>query len=632
MRPAIQASLLVLLLLLGFLVAVIAAGAVDAAGDSRATVPWSRFKHLVEEGVFAEVTVEGEVVRGEVAPGREQDVGMPRSAARTRDHAPVSVTTVAVPGDAGLVPLLEAHGVPYRAVPTPAGCSMGGAMLGMLLLASAWALLARPAVGAPPGMTGFGRAPARITPEEGTGVRFTDVAGIDEAREELEELVQFLRTPERFTRLGGRIPKGVLLVGPPGTGKTLLARAVAGEAGVPFFSVSGSAFVEMFVGVGAARVRDLFRQALERAPCILFIDELDAIGKARGVGGPVGGHDEREQTLNQLLVEMDGFDARRGVVVMAATNRPEILDPALLRAGRFDRHVIVDRPDRVGREAILRVHARALALGPDVDLRETARRTPGFAGADLANALNEAALLAARRGQEQVTMRDVDEAVERLVAGHARRSRRLTDAERRAVAVHEAGHAVVAAATPGADPVHKVSILRRGAGVLGATFTLPDEDRSLAQRHELRGRIVVLYGGRAAEELLLDDISTGAVDDLRKATDLAQRMVTEFGMSEAIGPWAVSGAGAGAHPGAAAGLPPSEDTAAAVDGEVRHMLDLAYGRARALVRRHRAALGRLADALIDRETLDGASLAGFLDEVRATERAARAEQPEPAGV
>jgi cell division protease FtsH len=618
MRPAIQASLLVLLLLLGFLVAVIAAGAVDAAADSPSTVAWSRFKHLVEEGALTEVTVEGEFVRGAVATGREAEVGASGS--------PATVQAVAVPGDDGLIPLLEAHGVPYRALPSPPGCGLGGAMLGMLLLASAWALLARPNVGAPPGVSGFGRAPGRIVAEEGTGVRFKDVAGVDEAREELQEIVQFLRTPERFTRLGGRIPKGVLLVGPPGTGKTLLARAVAGEAGVPFFNVSGSAFVEMFVGVGAARVRDLFRQALERAPCILFIDELDAIGKARGVSGPLGGHDEREQTLNQLLVEMDGFDARRGVVVMAATNRPEILDPALLRAGRFDRHVVVDRPDRAGREAILRVHARALTLGQDVDLAEAARRTPGFAGADLANALNEAALLAARRGQERVAMADVDEAIERLVAGHARRSRRLTDAERRAVAVHEAGHAVVATATPGADPVHKVSILRRGAGVLGATFTLPDEERTLAQRHELRGRLVVLYGGRAAEEMLLDDISSGAADDIRKATDLAQRMVTELGMSEAIGPCTIGGPAA-----APGGLAPSEETAATVDGEVRHMLDLAYGRARALVRRHRSVVGRLAEALVDRETLDGTALASFLDEVRAAEGSTRAGQPEPAG-
>src|SRR5690625_373010 len=385
------------------------------------------------------------------------------------------------------------------------------------------------------GMMSIGKSKARVYVETDIKVTFDDVAGVDEAKAELQEVIDFLRNPKEYGSLGARMPKGILLVGPPGTGKTLLARAVAGEAGVTFFSISGSEFVEMFVGVGAARVRDLFEQAKGNAPCIVFIDELDALGKARGVGGVMGGHDEREQTLNQLLVEMDGFDPRRGVIIMAATNRPEILDPALLRPGRFDRQVLVDRPDRLGREAILRVHAVDIKLAPEVDLAEVARRTPGFVGADLANLLNEAALLAARRDESAVSMAEIDEAVDRVLAGLEKKNRLINDREREIVAYHEGGHAIVAERVEHADPVHKISIIPRGVAALGFTQQVPLDDRYLLQRAELLDRLCVLLGGRAAEELVFGEISTGASNDLERASDIARRMVLEFGMSEMVG-------------------------------------------------------------------------------------------------
>ena len=614
-----------LLLLAAVLVTVLAATSFGLLDGS--SVPYSEFKSMVADGRIASVTFDGDSVVGTLAspqaPAASGGSGAASGtssggAAQGDAAAPKQVHSVRVPGDESLVPLLEQKGLTYRASPQSPGCGGSGFLMTMALTAGLWMLLSRPNGGVPPGIATFGKSQAKLAPEEGIGVTFKDVAGIDEAEEELQEIVQFLRTPERFTRLGGKIPKGVLLVGPPGTGKTLLARAVAGEAKVPFYSLSGSDFVEMFVGVGAARVRDLFKQAGERAPCIVFIDELDAIGKARGASGPVGGHDEREQTLNQLLVEMDGFDGRKGIIVMAATNRPETLDPALLRAGRFDRQVVVDRPDVKGREAILRVHAERVKLATDVDLRGIAQRTPGFSGADLANALNEAALLAARKGRDEVHQQDIFDAVERLVAGLEKKSRRLSEKERRVVAYHEAGHAIVAAASAGSDPVQKISIIPRGVGALGYTMTLPAEDRYLVSRTELRSRLAVLYGGRAAEELVFGDMTTGAGDDIQKASDLARRMVTQFGMSDRLG--AVNYGAERANPfgvgGASRDVAVSDSTADAIDIEVRQVLDAAQAEARASVTRYRDLLDRMAQHLLEHEVLDGRVLDGFLAEAR----------------
>ncbi|MYL83297.1 ATP-dependent zinc metalloprotease FtsH [Desulfovibrio aerotolerans] len=465
------------------------------------------------------------------------------------------------------------------------------------------------------GVMAFGKNKARVYAEKELDTRFTDVAGCDEAKAELEEVVEFLKTPERFQRLGGQMPKGVLLVGPPGTGKTLLARAVAGEAQVPFFSISGSEFVEMFVGVGAARVRELFVQAKEKAPCIIFIDELDAIGKSRS-GAIVGGHDEREQTLNQLLVEMDGFDPRVGVIIMAATNRPETLDPALLRAGRFDRQVLVDRPDVIGREQILTVHAKKIVLAPGVDLTVIARKTPGFSGADLANAINESALLAARKNKDAVDMDDLEEAVDRIMGGLEKKNRVINPKEKRVVAYHEAGHAIVATFTDGADAVHKISIVPRGIGALGWTQQLPTEDRYLMSQTELLGKIDVLLGGRAAERLIFGDVSTGAHNDLQRATDIAMAMVTEYGMGATLGqatyprqnrPVFLSPDQSGL-----ARREYSEATAARIDVEVKGILEAAYERVAALLTDRRAALERVAGVLLEKEVLDEAAFQAVL--------------------
>jgi cell division protease FtsH len=452
---------------------------------------------------------------------------------------------------------------------------------------------------------GFGRSKAKLVPEKGTGVTFEDVAGCDEAKAELREMVAFLKDPKRFTALGARIPKGVLLLGPPGTGKTLLARAMAGEAGVPFFSINGSDFVEMFVGVGAARVRDLFDQAKAKAPCIVFVDEVDAVGRQRGVSMGVV-NDEREQTLNQLLSEMDGFEANSGVILLAATNRPEILDRALLRAGRFDRQVVLDSPDRTGREAILRVHARGKALAPDVDLSRIAQSTPGMSGADLANALNEAALAAAQAGGKEIHQVDVEQAIERVVAGPERRSRRLGADEKRRVAYHESGHAIVAAHCEHADPIRKISIVPRGRAALGYTLMLPEEDQLLRTREQLQDRLTVLLGGRAAEILRLGGPSTGAQDDLETATALARQMVTMFGMSERVGLpcWARPADGRFLPVEGALQRDCSEATAREIDEEVRRLLDEAYERARDLLVGHVEELERVARELLERETLD----------------------------
>ncbi|MEW6331223.1 MAG: ATP-dependent zinc metalloprotease FtsH [Pseudomonadota bacterium] len=475
-----------------------------------------------------------------------------------------------------------------------------------VIFVAIWMLLMKRIGGAAGGMLEIGKSKAKVYMEKQTGVTFDDVAGVDEAKEELKEIIEFLKNPQAYGKLGARMPKGVLLVGPPGTGKTLLARAVAGEASVPFFSISGSEFVEMFVGVGAARVRDLFEQARKRAPAIIFIDELDALGRARGAYPLAGGHDEKEQTLNQLLSEMDGFDPGAGLVLLAATNRPEILDPALLRAGRFDRQVLVDRPDRLGRVAILKVHMKKAHLAADVDTEQVAALTPGFTGADLANLVNEAALLATRRGAEAVAMDDFTRAIERIVAGLEKKNRLLNPKEREVVAFHEMGHAFVALSLPGTDPVHKVSIIPRGIGALGYTIQRPTEDRYLMTRAELENKMAVLLGGRAAEQLVFEHLSTGAADDLAKVTDIARAMVMRYGMHAKLGHVAYEAE----RPAflQVPGMPPatrdySEDTAREIDNAVRELVQGAFEKALTILRAQRETLDRGARELLARETL-----------------------------
>jgi cell division protease FtsH len=468
------------------------------------------------------------------------------------------------------------------------------------------------------GLMSVGKSRAKIYVEEDIDVSFADVAGVDEAKEELKEIIGFLRAPDRYGRLGARLPKGILLVGPPGTGKTLLAQAVAGEAGVPFFSISGSEFVEMFVGVGAARVRDLFEQARARAPCIIFIDELDALGRARGFGPMGGGNDEKEQTLNQLLSELDGFDSSQGVVLLAATNRPEILDSALLRAGRFDRQILVDRPDKQARIEILKVHLRKVNLAPDIEPEMIAALTPGFTGADLANLVNEAALLATRRDASDVSMEDFNRAIERIVAGLEKRNRLLNPHERKVTAYHEMGHALVARAIPGSDPVHKVSIIPRGIGALGYTIQRPIEDRFLMSRQELIEKMSVLLGGRAAETVVFGEVSTGAADDLVKVTNIARSMVTRYGMDEKLGLVSLESErtpflqGPGEFPTAQRDF--SEQTAREVDCAVRDLIDRAFERAVALLELHRSALDEGAQKLLEQETLTADELPVLLTE------------------
>jgi cell division protease FtsH len=468
------------------------------------------------------------------------------------------------------------------------------------------------------GLMSVGRSKAKVYVETDTKTTFADVAGVDEAKAELQEVVAFLKDPQRYGRLGGRVPKGVLLVGPPGTGKTLLARAVAGEASVPFFSINGSEFVEMFVGVGAARVRDLFEQARQKAPCIIFIDEIDALGRARGAYPWGGGHDEKEQTLNQLLSELDGFDVRTGMILLAATNRPEILDPALLRAGRFDRQVLVDRPDKEGRIQILKVHARSIKLSPEVDLETVAALTPGFTGADLANLVNEAALVATRRGAEAVTLADFTDAVERIVAGLEKKNRLLNPHEREVVAHHEMGHALVALSLPGTDKVHKVSIIPRGIGSLGYTIQRPTEDRYLMTRQELENKMAVLLGGRAAETIVFGELSTGAADDLAKVTDIARSIVTRYGMSDELGLITYEKNQHSFLGGDQPALPPypersySEATAREIDAAVKKIVDDAFRRTVNLLRTRRSLLEQGAHRLLEHETLDENDLAALL--------------------
>ena len=567
-------------------------------------VTYSELKEKIAAGEVAKVTI-----------AEKRIVARPTDSAIAAG-APESWTAVRV-DDPGFIELIEEQGIEYEgAVPNELGWLLN-LIIPFALLLILWMWMLR-RVNPAQGVMTFGKSQAKLYAEEGTGVNFGDVAGVDEARQELQEVIEFLKTPEKFARLGATIPKGILLVGPPGTGKTLLARAVAGEAGVPFFNLSGSEFVEMFVGVGAARVRDLFGQAKEKAPCIIFIDELDALAKARGLGGPMGGNDEREQTLNQLLVEMDGFDPRIGVIIMAATNRPELLDPALLRAGRFDRQVLVDRPDMVGREAILMVHARRIRLAPDVDLSIVARRTPGFVGADLANLLNEAALLAARADREAVTMDEIDSAVDRIVAGLEKKNRLINDQEKTIVAYHEAGHAVVAERVEHADPVHKISIIPRGIGALGYTQQLPTEDRYLMTRPELLDRIAVLLGGRVAEEIVFGEISTGAQNDLSRVTDIARSMVMAYGMSDVLGPLSYD-----SRQRTMLGMlesfdhdrpQHSEETLADIDREVRRIVDEAREKVDEILTRERSALDALAVRLLEKEVIEADELREILAE------------------
>jgi cell division protease FtsH len=477
----------------------------------------------------------------------------------------------------------------------------------MAFFVAIWMFLLRPMAAGHSGLMGVGRSRAKIYAERGIGVTFADVAGVDEAKQELAEVVGFLKHPDTYGRLGARIPKGVLLVGPPGTGKTLLARAVAGEAGVPFFSITGSEFVEMFVGVGAARVRDLFEQARKQAPAIVFIDELDALGRARGIDMPGAGHDEKEQTLNQLLGEMDGFDPSLGIIVLAATNRPEVLDPALLRAGRFDRQVLVDRPDRKGRTDILRVHLKKIRVVNDLKVDSIAALTPGFTGADLANLVNEAALVATRRGAEETVIEDFTQAIERIVAGLEKKSRILSPREREIVAHHEMGHALVAMSLPGTDPVHKVSIIPRGIAALGYTMQRPTEDRFLMSRSELTNRMAVALGGRAAESLVYSEVSTGAADDLVRATDIARNMVVRFGMTPELGQVAYEPETGSFLIGQTPVWRPrtyGDGTAEAIDHAVKDLVEQAFRTAREILERNRPVLETGARELLARETLD----------------------------
>jgi cell division protease FtsH len=568
-------------------------------------IPYSEFKAHLAKHEVTECVVEPDKVRGRIEPkpaeGQPPDPNAAFLFVATRVEDPK------------LVEELQAAGVKYAGVRPGFLSELFWAwVLPLGLMAGFWWFLSRRVASRAEALFGAGRSRARLVADKGTGVTFDDVAGCDEAKHELREVVDFLKNPQRYRELGAKIPKGVLLVGPPGTGKTLLARAVAGEAGVPFFSLSGSDFVEMFVGVGAARVRDLFEQAKAQAPCIVFIDELDAIGRQRGVHVGVV-NDEREQTLNQLLVEMDGFEPNAGVIVLAATNRPEVLDRALLRPGRFDRQVVIDAPDVGGREAVLRVHARNKPLAPDADLAAIARATPGMSGADLANVLNEAALLAARRGGTRITQKDLEDAVEKVVAGPERRSRRLGPEEKRRVAYHEAGHALVAAYSPHADPVHKVTIVPRGRAALGYTLQLPADEQFLLTRSALLDRVRVMLGGRAAEEVVFGEVSTGAENDLDRATALARQMVCMYGMGESAGLAHLGQRPARFLPdGEAVQLDCSEDTARQVDAEVKGLLDGSYREAKAILTEHRDALERVARALLQNETLDGPAFRALL--------------------
>lgn len=581
-------------------------------GSSIPRVPYSLFIHQVQDHEVARVSIGQNEIRYQVAG---------------EDGKPGEVFSTTPIFDLDLPKRLEDNGVEFAAIPPSKNGWFSNILswvIPPLIFVAIWQFFLGRGGGGQQGVLSIGKSKAKVYVEgDGDKITFADVAGVEEAKAELVEIVDFLKTPQRFLQIGARIPKGVLLVGPPGTGKTLLARAVAGEAGVPFFSISGSEFVELFVGVGSSRVRDLFEQAKKQAPCIIFIDELDAIGKSRATSGFYGGNDEREQTLNQLLTEMDGFSAgEQTVIVLAATNRPETLDPALLRPGRFDRQVLVDRPDLQGRLAILNIHAKEVKLGDDVDLKAIATRTPGFAGADLANLVNEAALLAARNNRTAVSQADFAEAIERVVAGLEKKSRVLNDKEKKIVAYHEVGHAMVGAVMPGNSKVEKISIVPRGMAALGYTLQLPTEDRFLMSEAELEGQIATLLGGRSAEEIVFGSITTGAANDLQRATDLAERMVTTYGMSKVLGPLAYQQGQQNNFLGNEAQNPRrlvSPQTAEAIDQEVKEIVETAHQQALNILKQNRELLETIANKLLETEVIEGEELHNYLNQVHPIE-------------
>ncbi len=591
--------------LLGIWVVLIIQNALFSAFSVK-TIPYSEFLKALSENRVTEVAITSNMIQGRLKDTKESS-----------DQGQL-FRTVRV--DPEISQLLSGHDVKFKGeVESTFVRDLLSWVIPVFLFVGIWFFMMKRMQGQQPGFMSLGKNKAKIYMQDEVGVRFEDVAGVEESKQELKEIIEFLKEPERFTAIGGQMPRGVLLVGPPGTGKTLLAKAVAGESGVPFFSLSGSEFVEMFVGLGAARVRDLFTQAKAKAPCIIFIDELDALGKARGIGG-MGGHDEREQTLNQLLVEMDGFDPQVGVILIAATNRPEILDPALLRPGRFDRQVLVDRPDRLGREAILRVHLKKIKYDETLDIEKLANMTPGMVGADLANIVNEAALLAVRRGKERAGMPDFQEAVERVIAGLEKKNRVINPKEKKIVAYHELGHAIVAMSLPGTDPVQKITVIPRGIAALGYTMQVPTEDRFLMGKSELENKIATLLGGRAAEEIVSGDISTGGHNDLSRATDIARSMVKEYGMSKVGQVYYASNRraqflspfpeGTGEY---------SEATAELIDREINAIISAQYDRALDILRGKRGVLEKSVSILLEKETIEGAELKALMASVAGTD-------------
>jgi cell division protease FtsH len=579
--------------------------------ENYARKSYSEFIRQVESGQVAKATIDSQEIRYELKASLPD---------QNRNSQAIFITR-RLPEDPELAKILRAHQVEHS-VPVPNPLNGLWAMLSWvglpLLFLFIWSKIINRDRASSMGLLGMGDNHVKSYTKDNMGITFNDVAGIDEAKAELQEIVDFLQHADKYVQLGAKIPKGILLVGPPGTGKTLLAKAIAGEAGVPFFSISGSEFIEMFVGVGAARVRGLFEQAKQQAPCIVFIDELDALGKSRaGVNSPMGGNDEREQTLNQLLSEMDGFAPNTGVILLSATNRPEVLDPALLRPGRFDRQIVVDLPEKLGRRAILGVHTRTVKLSEDVDLLKIAVRTPGFAGADLANLVNEAALLAARHSRASVTMPDFEEAIERLLGGLEKKSRVLNEREKETVAYHEVGHAIVGSLMPGSGAIEKISIVPRGIAALGYTLQLPQEDRFLMVEDELRGQIAMLLGGRSAEEIILGKVSTGASDDIQKATDLADRYVTLYGMSKQVGLMTVDRSGSQFLGGwANPRRPISPQVESAIDRGVKHLLDNGHQIAQAILTHNRQLLWDMTQSLLEHEVLEGQQLQSYLSQVQ----------------
>jgi cell division protease FtsH len=591
--------------LLGVWVVLIIQNAIFSAFSIK-TISYSEFLKALNEDRVTEVAITSNIIQGRIrVPGDSSEAGQPFRTIRV---------------DPDLSELLSGHNVQFKGeIESTFLRDLFSWIFPIFLFVGIWFFLMKRMQGQQPGFMSLGKNKAKIYMEDEVGVRFEDVAGVDESKQELQEVIEFLKQPERFTRVGGKMPRGVLLIGPPGTGKTLLAKAVAGESGVPFFSMSGSEFVEMFVGLGAARVRDLFTQAKTKAPCIIFIDELDALGKARGIG-TMGGHDEREQTLNQLLVEMDGFDPQVGVILLAATNRPEILDPALLRPGRFDRQVLVDRPDRRGREAILKVHLKKIKYEETLDIEKLANMTPGMVGADLANIVNEAALLTVRRDKEQAGMSEFQEAVERVVAGLEKKNRVINPKEKKIVAYHELGHAIVAMSLPGTDPVQKITVIPRGIAALGYTMQVPTEDRFLMSKTELENKITSLLGGRAAEEIVCGDISTGAHNDLSRATDIARSMVKEYGMSKVGQVYYASQRRAPfLSPIPEGPAEYSEATAEEIDQEIKSIIGAQYERSLKILKGRRDILEKSVTVLLEKETIEGDELKQLMAQVAGTE-------------